>query len=100
MRELQTQIMLVYQLLVYLLSRCSPNSLHRVASYLCLLPELPEGQDTTYEKEVLLELLVGYSLCCYEVDTRAFKFSQFGGMAASLKADTSICYPAPYYVDT
>ncbi|XP_033981405.1 RNA helicase aquarius isoform X1 [Trematomus bernacchii] len=36
----------------------SPNTLHRVASYLCLLPELPEGQDTTYEKEVLLELLV------------------------------------------
>lgn len=36
----------------------SPNSLHRVASYLCLLPELPEGQDSTYEKEVILELLV------------------------------------------
>uniref|UniRef100_A0A8C9Z483 RNA helicase aquarius n=1 Tax=Sander lucioperca TaxID=283035 RepID=A0A8C9Z483_SANLU len=36
----------------------SPNTLHQVASYLCLLPELPEGQDTTYEKEVLLELLV------------------------------------------
>ncbi|MBN3298778.1 AQR helicase, partial [Amia calva] len=36
----------------------SPNTLHRVASYLCLLPALPEGQDTTYEKEMLLELLV------------------------------------------
>lgn len=36
----------------------SPNTLHRVASYLCLLPELAEGEDTTYEKEVLLELLV------------------------------------------
>ncbi|XP_041668870.1 RNA helicase aquarius [Cheilinus undulatus] len=36
----------------------SPNTLHRVASYLCLLPELPEGEDTTYEKVVLLELLV------------------------------------------
>uniref|UniRef100_A0A673CNS9 RNA helicase aquarius n=1 Tax=Sphaeramia orbicularis TaxID=375764 RepID=A0A673CNS9_9TELE len=36
----------------------SPNTLHRVASYLCLLPELSEGQDTTYEKVVLLELLV------------------------------------------
>uniref|UniRef100_A0A6Q2XQ48 RNA helicase aquarius n=1 Tax=Esox lucius TaxID=8010 RepID=A0A6Q2XQ48_ESOLU len=36
----------------------SPNTLHQVASYLCLLPELAEGQDTTYEKEVLLELLV------------------------------------------
>ncbi|XP_061752043.1 RNA helicase aquarius isoform X2 [Nerophis ophidion] len=36
----------------------SPNTLHRVASYLCLLPELPEGQDTTHEKKVLLELLV------------------------------------------
>lgn len=36
----------------------SPNMLHKVASYLCLLPELPEGQDTTIEKEVLLELLV------------------------------------------
>lgn len=33
--------------------------LHQVASYLCLLPELPEGQDTTYEKEFLLEVLVG-----------------------------------------
>uniref|UniRef100_A0A8C5HLF1 RNA helicase aquarius n=1 Tax=Gouania willdenowi TaxID=441366 RepID=A0A8C5HLF1_GOUWI len=36
----------------------SPNMLHQVASYLCLLPELPEGQDTTIDKEVLLELLV------------------------------------------
>ncbi|RVE57414.1 hypothetical protein OJAV_G00216000 [Oryzias javanicus] len=36
----------------------SPNMLHRVASYLCLLPELPEGQDTTTEKDFLLELLV------------------------------------------
>ncbi|KAJ8411857.1 hypothetical protein AAFF_G00154950 [Aldrovandia affinis] len=36
----------------------SPTVLHRVASYLCLLPELPEGQDTSYGKEVLLELLV------------------------------------------
>ncbi|XP_076151695.1 RNA helicase aquarius isoform X1 [Alosa pseudoharengus] len=36
----------------------SPNTLHRVASYLCLLPELPEGEDTTHDKEVLLELLV------------------------------------------
>uniref|UniRef100_A0A673Z151 Uncharacterized protein n=1 Tax=Salmo trutta TaxID=8032 RepID=A0A673Z151_SALTR len=36
----------------------SPITLHRVASYLCLLPELAEGQDTTNEKEVLLELLV------------------------------------------
>ena len=36
----------------------SPNTLHRVASYLCLLPELPEGQGTTYEMTVLLELLV------------------------------------------
>ncbi|XP_036398844.1 RNA helicase aquarius [Megalops cyprinoides] len=39
-------------------SHLSPNTLHQVASYLCLLPELPEGQDTTYEKEVLLEMLV------------------------------------------
>ncbi|KAG7466190.1 hypothetical protein MATL_G00162160 [Megalops atlanticus] len=39
-------------------AQLSPNTLHQVASYLCLLPELPEGQDTTYEKEVLLELLV------------------------------------------
>uniref|UniRef100_A0A667YTL9 RNA helicase aquarius n=1 Tax=Myripristis murdjan TaxID=586833 RepID=A0A667YTL9_9TELE len=36
----------------------SPNTLHQVASYLCLLPELAEGQDTIYEKEYLLELLV------------------------------------------
>uniref|UniRef100_A0A3B1IVS0 RNA helicase aquarius n=1 Tax=Astyanax mexicanus TaxID=7994 RepID=A0A3B1IVS0_ASTMX len=36
----------------------SPNTLHRVASYLCLLPELPEEQDTSYDKELLLELLV------------------------------------------
>ncbi|XP_030641850.1 RNA helicase aquarius [Chanos chanos] len=36
----------------------SPNTLHRVASYLCLLPELPEGTDTTHDKEFLLELLV------------------------------------------
>lgn len=34
--------------------------LHKVASYLCLLPELPEGEDTTIEKEVLLELLVRF----------------------------------------
>ncbi|XP_017331417.1 RNA helicase aquarius isoform X3 [Ictalurus punctatus] len=36
----------------------SPNTLHQVASYLCLLPELPDGKDTSYDKEVLLELLV------------------------------------------
>lgn len=58
MYHLQKQIISADQLLVYLIFLCSPNSLHRVASYLCLLPELPEGQDTTYEKKVLLELLV------------------------------------------
>ncbi|XP_077394248.1 RNA helicase aquarius isoform X2 [Festucalex cinctus] len=36
----------------------SPNMLHRVASYLCLLPELPNDQDTIHDKKVLLELLV------------------------------------------
>ncbi|NXD05701.1 AQR helicase, partial [Nothocercus nigrocapillus] len=36
----------------------SPNVLHQVASHLCLLPALPEGGDTAYEKEFLLELLV------------------------------------------
>uniref|UniRef100_A0A8C3IGU0 RNA helicase aquarius n=1 Tax=Chrysemys picta bellii TaxID=8478 RepID=A0A8C3IGU0_CHRPI len=36
----------------------SPNTLHQVASYLCLLPALPEGEDTSYDKEFLLELLV------------------------------------------
>lgn len=36
----------------------SPNTLHQVASYLCLLPALPEGEDTSHEKEFLLELLV------------------------------------------
>ncbi|XP_035388468.1 RNA helicase aquarius isoform X2 [Electrophorus electricus] len=36
----------------------SSNTLHRVASYLCLLPELLEGTDTSYDKEILLELLV------------------------------------------
>lgn len=43
------------------LSACSPNTLHRVSAYLCLLPELPEGEETSYEKEFLLELLVGTS---------------------------------------
>uniref|UniRef100_A0A8C6UHK6 RNA helicase aquarius n=1 Tax=Neogobius melanostomus TaxID=47308 RepID=A0A8C6UHK6_9GOBI len=36
----------------------SPNKLHQVAAYLCLLPELAEGQDTSYDKVFLLELLV------------------------------------------
>uniref|UniRef100_A0A8C1TIK3 RNA helicase aquarius n=1 Tax=Cyprinus carpio TaxID=7962 RepID=A0A8C1TIK3_CYPCA len=36
----------------------SPNTLHRVSAYLCLLPELPDGEDTSYDKEFLLELLV------------------------------------------
>lgn len=36
----------------------SPNTLHRVSAYLCLLPELPDGEDTSYHKEFLLELLV------------------------------------------
>ncbi|XP_035237353.1 RNA helicase aquarius isoform X1 [Anguilla anguilla] len=44
--------------LTKLFGQLSPNTLHQVASYLCLLPELPDGQDTTYENEVLLELLV------------------------------------------
>lgn len=38
--------------------RCSSNVLHQVASYLCLLPPLAEGEDTSHEKEFLLELLV------------------------------------------
>lgn len=36
----------------------SPNKLHQVAAYLCLLPELAEGQDTSYDEVFLLELLV------------------------------------------
>ncbi|KAJ6667340.1 hypothetical protein lerEdw1_017318 [Lerista edwardsae] len=44
--------------LVKLFGPLSPNTLHQVASYLCLLPALPEGEDTSYEKEFLLELLV------------------------------------------
>uniref|UniRef100_A0A671S8R6 RNA helicase aquarius n=1 Tax=Sinocyclocheilus anshuiensis TaxID=1608454 RepID=A0A671S8R6_9TELE len=36
----------------------SPNTLHRVSAYLCLLSELPDGEDTSYDKEFLLELLV------------------------------------------
>ncbi|XP_061468788.1 RNA helicase aquarius [Rhineura floridana] len=44
--------------LIKLFGPLSPNTLHQVASYLCLLPSLPEGEDTSYEKEFLLELLV------------------------------------------
>ncbi|GAB1286698.1 RNA helicase aquarius [Apodemus speciosus] len=36
----------------------SSNTLHQVASYLCLLPTLPKNEDTTFDKEFLLELLV------------------------------------------
>ncbi|KAK2508328.1 hypothetical protein MC885_011569, partial [Smutsia gigantea] len=36
----------------------SSNTLHQVASYLCLLPTLPKNEDTTLDKEFLLELLV------------------------------------------
>ena len=36
----------------------SSNTLHQVASYLCLLPTLPKAEDTTFDKEFLLELLV------------------------------------------
>ncbi|XP_067847483.1 RNA helicase aquarius [Heptranchias perlo] len=34
------------------------TTLHQVASYLCLLSTLPEGENTCYEKEFLLEMLV------------------------------------------
>ncbi|KAJ7344898.1 hypothetical protein JRQ81_000848 [Phrynocephalus forsythii] len=44
--------------LVKLFGPLSPNTLHQVASYLCLLPALPEGEDTSYEKDFLLGLLV------------------------------------------
>ncbi|XP_044292133.1 RNA helicase aquarius isoform X1 [Varanus komodoensis] len=44
--------------LVKLFGPLSPNTLHQVASYLCLLPALPEGENTSYEQEFLLELLV------------------------------------------
>lgn len=37
---------------------CSPNTLHQVAAYLCLLPELSEGENTTNEIEFLFEMLV------------------------------------------
>ncbi|XP_064421049.1 RNA helicase aquarius [Latimeria chalumnae] len=36
----------------------SPSTLHQVASYLCLLPALPEVEESSYDKEFLLELLV------------------------------------------
>uniref|UniRef100_A0A8C2V566 RNA helicase aquarius n=1 Tax=Chinchilla lanigera TaxID=34839 RepID=A0A8C2V566_CHILA len=36
----------------------SSNTLHEVASYLCLLPTLPKNEDTSFDKEFLLELLV------------------------------------------
>ncbi|KAL7992492.1 hypothetical protein Chor_016748 [Crotalus horridus] len=36
----------------------SPDMLHQVASYLCLLPALREEENTNYEKDFLLELLV------------------------------------------
>uniref|UniRef100_A0A8C1KM24 Uncharacterized protein n=1 Tax=Cyprinus carpio TaxID=7962 RepID=A0A8C1KM24_CYPCA len=39
------------------LSACDPNTLHRVSAYLCLLPVLPDAEDTSYHKEFLLELL-------------------------------------------
>ncbi|OWK62012.1 RNA helicase aquarius isoform X2 [Lonchura striata] len=44
--------------LVKLFGPLSSNVLHQVASYLCLLPPLAEGEDTSHEKEFLLELLV------------------------------------------
>ncbi|XP_008101299.1 RNA helicase aquarius isoform X1 [Anolis carolinensis] len=44
--------------LIKLFGPLSPNTLHQVASYLCLLLALPEVEDTNYEKEFLLELLV------------------------------------------
>ncbi|XP_048393345.1 RNA helicase aquarius isoform X3 [Stegostoma tigrinum] len=36
----------------------SANTLHKVASNLCLLPSLPEADNTSYEKLFLLEMLV------------------------------------------
>ncbi|XP_036302624.1 RNA helicase aquarius isoform X1 [Pipistrellus kuhlii] len=44
--------------LVKLFGPLSSNTLHQVASYLCLLPTLPKTEDTTFDKEFLLELLV------------------------------------------
>ncbi|NXW09774.1 AQR helicase, partial [Fregetta grallaria] len=44
--------------LVKLFGPLSSSILHQVASYLCLLPPLPAGEDSGYEKEFLLELLV------------------------------------------
>ncbi|KAM9381229.1 RNA helicase aquarius [Phaethornis superciliosus] len=44
--------------LVKIFGPLSSNTLHQVASYLCLLPPLPEGGNSSYEKEFLLELLV------------------------------------------
>lgn len=64
LHNLQMQNFVANPHLVYVIFLCSPNSLHRVASYLCLLPELPEGQDTTYEKKVILELLVS-EICIF-----------------------------------
>uniref|UniRef100_H0UUS5 RNA helicase aquarius n=1 Tax=Cavia porcellus TaxID=10141 RepID=H0UUS5_CAVPO len=45
----------------------SSNTLHEVASYLCLLPTLPKNEDTSFDKEFLLELLFRplYSIECY-----------------------------------
>ncbi|KAM6460193.1 RNA helicase aquarius [Liasis olivaceus] len=44
--------------LIKLFGPLSPDTLHQVASYLCLLQALREGENTSYEKYFLLELLV------------------------------------------
>ncbi|KAK2517184.1 Aqr [Columba livia] len=44
--------------LVKLFGPLNSNTLHQVASHLCLLPPLPAGEDSTYDKDFLLELLV------------------------------------------
>ncbi|CAI5764076.1 RNA helicase aquarius [Podarcis lilfordi] len=49
--------------LIKLFGPLSPETLHQVASYLCLLPALPEEENTSYDKEFLLELLVSRHEC-------------------------------------
>ena len=45
---------------LYYIVSLRPNTLHKIAAHLHLLPELPAGEDTNQPKNFLLELLIAH----------------------------------------
>ena len=61
------QIFITNSHFYYLCTLCSKTDLHKVLSLVNLLPMLEEGQESTYDTGIMLELLVLYAANKYSL---------------------------------